>query len=321
MRVVQHAARGRGELHHRRKRMNLRGAHEQLLVDRDARPETAEKSAVDQVGADEKMPLKPRRLHFRNQPPERIPVTGLVVEPLREGTPPVLPAGAELVERILRAERRVRRTLVHRHASLGQPHVGTGIEMHVRRVELESVDPELAHERVKPFAEPLHRNRRREIENRGLSVPPLHGGGRPVRPGAERTLPRYAAVLARVHRHERTHPERHLEAHGVKLVHHRLRVVERRRVKLPHAISGLPRVIDHDHAGRQPGPHEPLGVLEHAFLVLVVVQLDPRVVLRRGEEHLLGNLAHWREMCLHHREVRGAKRTAVRRTRGDGGLP
>ena len=59
----------------------------------------------------------------------------------------------------------------------------------------------------------------------------------------------------------------------------------------PLAVVFLPVVVDHQHAGRQAVVHDGVRVLEHVPLVLVIHQLDPRVVLRRGEQRAVRQFA------------------------------
>jgi len=67
MLFVEDAPRSDGELHHRRERVNLRRADEQLLVYRNAGPEAAEQPAADHVGADEEVSEKPSRRHVGDE--------------------------------------------------------------------------------------------------------------------------------------------------------------------------------------------------------------------------------------------------------------
>ena len=148
-----------------------------------------------------------------------------------------------------------------------------------------------------------------EVQECGDAVPPAAGGGL-ARGGVEEEAALRgvaanvvgvasggdAAVFWRVHRHVRAHPEDDLEAHAVELVAHSLGIGEAARVELPRAVGELPGVVDHEDAGRTAVRQHRARVFEDAFLVLVVGELDPGVVLRSGEEEQGRNGAGRREM-------------------------
>ena len=84
--------------------------------------------------------------------------------------------------------------------------------------------------------------------------------------------------------HERTHPEHHLEAHGVQCVYHCLGIREAVRAEFPVAVIFLPVVVDHQYACGEPVVDDGMGVSQNVVLVLVVGKFYPAVVDRLVEK-------------------------------------
>ena len=172
----------------------------------------------------------------------------------------------------------------------------------------------------------------REVEERGISVPPAarlglflesilpFAGNGHADVGEKATLrwiaahivrvasPGDAAERGKVHADVGAHPQHHLVAHCVKLVHHRLRVRKARWLEAPVAVSGLPRVVDHQNARRHAVRDHRLRIRKDVLLVLVVRQLYPRVELRCREEPCVGRLAARREPLAHRMAVHATER-------------
>ena len=96
----------------------------------------------------------------------------------------------------------------------------------------------------------------------------------------------------------------------MQLPDHPLRIREAARVELPRAVSELPRVVYHEHARRQAVVEHRLRVGEDVLLVLVVRELDPGVVLRRGEVEHVRLPACRREILTRREAERLRERTA-----------
>ena len=79
---------------------------------------------------------------------------------------------------------------------------------------------------------------------------------------------------------------------------HALRIGEAPRIELPRSVAELPGIVDHEDARRKPVVEHGLRVGQDVLLVLEIGQLDPRVVLRRGEIQQLRFLACRREIGL-----------------------
>ena len=106
-------------------------------------------------------------------------------------------------------------------------------------------------------------------------------------------------VGRRIHRYERTRPKQYLVAHRVQFGNHALGVAKASAVELPDAVIGLPRIVNHEDAGRNAVIQHRPGVCEDAFFVLIVSQFDPGVQLRRRK-------------ILHHGQFTGRRKPLLR---------
>ena len=91
---VQHAPGRDGEFHHRREGVNLRRAHDQVLVNGRLIEEGCEFAAADQVGADKRVPHQPGGDHVGDELFEVGPMVALVAEALHEWPARELSGGA-----------------------------------------------------------------------------------------------------------------------------------------------------------------------------------------------------------------------------------
>ena len=107
----------------------------------------------------------------------------------------------------------------------------------------------------------------------------------------EATLCEQLPVCGRVCGDKGAGPKHDLETIAVKPVAHSLRIGEAARIEHPCAVVKLPCVVNHHHAGRESVVFDGLGVGENVLLVLIVLQLDPGVVLRRFNQCEIGQLA------------------------------
>ena len=86
-------------------------------------------------------------------------------------------------------------------------------------------------------------------------------------------------------------PEHHGQTEVMEFADHRLGVGESRPVEVEVAVVAEPALIDHEHSLGIAVGADRAGVSEHVFLVLVVGEFDPGVVLRMQEEVRVGRLA------------------------------
>ena len=97
---VKHAPRRSGNLHHRTKRVDLRGADEKLGIKRRTGNERNPVTAAHHVRTDERMTEKTRRDHIGDDSVERAPFVHLVVKTHNNGLELKAPCVADFAERI-----------------------------------------------------------------------------------------------------------------------------------------------------------------------------------------------------------------------------
>ena len=304
--LVENAPRRSGELHHRAERMHLRRTHKQLGIEGRARQKRRPAAAAYHVRAHERMAEKPAGDHVRHELLEFAPLVALVVQALDHRLPLKAPCVAVFAHGIVQRIARIRKDLIAAGRAFRIGAVAMRIVVHAAAVELEAVRAEVADEPVKLLLEPCAGVRMGEVEQCGIAVPPADGG-RLASVHEEAAFcrialhvvwiraPGDAAEGRQIHADPRTHPQDHLEAHRMELVHHSLRIAEARRLEPPIAISRLPCVVDHQHARRQTVIEHRLRIREDILLVLMVRKLNPRVVLRCREEQEIRRLSVRRE--------------------------
>ena len=112
----------------------------------------------------------------------------------------------------------------------------------------------------------------------------------------------------KIHAYIWTHPKHHLISHRMKLVNHPLRIREARRLEPPVPVSGLPRIVNHENAGRDTARQHRLGVGKNVLLVLTISKLNPSIELRRGEEKRVRRISGRSEIFPHCMAVGSGKR-------------
>ena len=81
-----------------------------------------------------------------------------------------------------------------------------------------------------------------------------------------------------------TNPHHHLEPPLMQITNHSFWIVETICPKFPISIAPLPIVINHHDAGWVAIAQNSRRICTNILFVLIVDQLNPRVVLRRSEE-------------------------------------
>ena len=94
----------------------------------------------------------------------------------------------------------------------------------------------------------------------------------------------------------------------MKLLHHPLRIREARRLEPPVPVSGLPRIVNHENAGRDTARQHRLGVGKNVLLVLTISKLNPSIELWRGEEKRVRRISGRSEIFPHCIAVGSGKR-------------
>ena len=88
-----------------------------------------------------------------------------------------------------------------------------------------------------------------------------------------------------------TNPHHDLEPPLMQVTNHSFWIVETIRSEFPISIALLPIVINHHDASRVAIAQNSRRICANILLVLIVDQLDPCVVLRRGEQQWVWYLA------------------------------
>ena len=140
----------------------------------------------------------------------------------------------------------------------------------------------------------MNRFRITKIQQRGIPVPPFDDGrvsGRFPCGLLASFLHQETFVfqelshqLGLIRTDKRAQPNHHLEAQTMQFIHHLLGLGKPARMKIPDAIVLLPSVINHQHARRQTIGNDSPRILQNVFLILIVGQFNPGVVLRLGEQ-------------------------------------
>ena len=95
--------------------------------------------------------------------------------------------------------------------------------------------------------------------------------------------------IRRIRRYVRAKPHRHRKPEFFQLFHHRVRIGEVFLVKIPHAVSALPRVVYDDYAGFIPLFNNRTCIAQNLFLILFPQKHRPGAVLRCFERSLIGS--------------------------------
>ena len=168
-------------------------------------------------------------------------------------------------------------------------------------IELEAVHAKLVHKAVQLGIKPLHCGFIGEVQYCRCAVPPADGVGiGSFFPGVcsseEEALALHdiTADKVLVHAHERANPQHELETHCVEFVAHGFGVGETSGMEYPFAIVFLPGVVNHDYPRRKSVVQNSLGISKDPFLILVVHEFDPGVVL-----------GHFKKLLRRHLPIRG----------------
>ena len=277
--------------------MDLGGTDYEFLV-RLPPQEGFKTATANHVRAAETVPHEALRHHFRNELGKVFPGVGLVVKALDDGFPGIAPTGAELVVGVLPCQLHEERALLPAGNRTTRGNGIGRIVFEVGGVELEAVHSVSICKAGELTVEPFRRLCIGKVKNCRCSVPPAHR----IRAAAVRrhqeAIERidFPANLVLVHAHEGTYPEHDLEAHPVQLVTHCLRVREPCRMEVPLTVILLPGIVNHDDAGGKAVCQDAPGIFQNTFLVLVVHELYPCVVLRTAVELFRRQFAVCREV-------------------------
>ena len=82
----------------------------------------------------------------------------------------------------------------------------------------------------------------------------------------------------------------------MELIDHALRIRESVRAELEVSVILLPVVVDHEDSGREAVVHDAVGIFQDILLVLIINELNPRIILRHAEEKVRRHGAGSREV-------------------------
>ena len=88
-----------------------------------------------------------------------------------------------------------------------------------------------------------------------------------------------------------SHPQHHLESHPVQLVSHPFRIRKPLGFEVKVTIISLPVIIYHKHPLRKSVLHSFMGIIHNVFLILIIHQLNPGIILRKRKESRFRNLS------------------------------
>ena len=319
----EHAPRRAGEHEHRREALDLQVADEELVLPVEpahAAAVVAARASAHEVRDNERIAELPGGDHVGDAAAHLAPLRVLVAQRLHERQPAHLPGLAALAERDLERHRleRARQVRGLGHAVVGDVVAGRELARSAA-VEEEALHAVVGHDAPHRIHAPLAAERRGRVPDGAVAVPPRYRHALvplavAYQPGVleDAVVRAEVAVRHRVHRHERREPQDHAEAEVVQLLHHPLRIPEAVAVEGPVAeVVRMPETVYLEHARLHAVGEEALRVLEDVVLVLVVVELHPRV-----EDGLLEPLdprhSARREECARAVPVRAPERAALR---------
>ena len=181
--------------------------------------------------------------------------------------------------------------------------VGTVVKVVVATIELKAVDAVTLLNVAQKADKMIAGIRVGEVVDGTLPVPPFDNGWLRSSVGQQIAFFSKVAILWTVGRNKGTDPQHHLKAHLMQTFHHAFRVWEAVRFKLEVPVMPLPVIVYHDDAGREAVFHDVFSVCQYVFLVLVVHQFNPSVVLGHGEKQAIGQLSAGWEVGVHSCEI------------------
>ena len=289
------------ELHHGHEGVYLAGAHDELFVEFAGVDveERGELSATNHVGAGIGIAQHAANSHVGDEHRYGVPRVVLVANTLHEGQSAGFPGGTEFVERVGEAQfGPALREYVLVGILVVVVILAVGQDGDVAGIEFEPVDTIFLHALVEGLFQRFNSLGVGHVVAGAIPVPPVDHGGRTVFVFQQVAFGVEVAELRRVGRNKRRYPQHHLKAETVQLVGHGPGIGEFLGLELEVAIVALPVVVDHEDAFGESIVDDVVGILQNVFLILVIHELDPGIVLRFFEEELGRGCTLSREVVL-----------------------